>query len=69
MYALVSLLLVASLSLLVIRVGSVALSMTGLSEEVASFQSLSAFSGAGFTTEEAERTIAYPARRRVRRLR
>lgn len=65
MYALISLLLVASLSLLVIRVGTVALSMTGLSEEVASFQSLSAFSGAGFTTEEAERTIAYPSRRQI----
>lgn len=65
MYALISLLVVASLSLLVIRVGTVALVMTGLSEEVASFQSLSAFSGAGFTTDEAERALAYPARRKV----
>lgn len=65
MYALISLFVVASLSLLVIRIGTVALVMTGLSEEVASFQSLSAFSGAGFTTEEAERTIAYPSRRKV----
>lgn len=65
MYALISLVVVASLSLLVIRVGTVAMVMTGLSEEVASFQSLSAFSGAGFTTDEAERALAYPARRKV----
>lgn len=65
MYALISLFVVASLSMLVIRIGTVALAMTGLSEEIASFQSLSAFSGAGFTTEEAERTLAYPSRRTV----
>ncbi|WP_247729616.1 TrkA C-terminal domain-containing protein [Halovivax limisalsi] len=65
MYALVSLILIISLSMLIVRVGTVALTMTGLSEEVASFQSLSAYSGAGFTTEEAEVTTAYPARRMV----
>lgn len=65
MYALASLLVVASLSLLVIRVGTVALRMTGLSKDVAAFQSLSAFSGAGFTTDEAESALAYPARRRI----
>lgn len=65
MYAIISLLLVVALSLLVIRIGTVALVMTGLSEEIASFQSLSAFSGAGFTTEEAEDVLAYDARRKV----
>ncbi len=65
MYALISLIIVISLSLLIVRVGTVALSMTGLSEEMASFQSLSAFSGAGFTTEEAEQITAYPERRSV----
>lgn len=39
--------------------------MTGLSPDVASFQALSAFSGAGFTTEEAEKTTATPARRNI----
>lgn len=65
MYALVSLIIIVSLSLLIVRIGTVALTMTGVSKDVASFQSLSAFSGAGFTTEEAEEIIAYPARRRV----
>lgn len=65
MYALISLIIVVSLSLLIVRVGTVALTMTGISKDVASFQSLSAYSGAGFTTEEAEEITAYPARRRV----
>lgn len=65
MYALVSLIIVVSLSLLIVRAGTVALTMTGLSKDIASFQSLSAYSGAGFTTEEAEEITAYPARRRV----
>ncbi|WP_336343450.1 hypothetical protein [Halalkalicoccus ordinarius] len=65
MYALISLILIIALSMLIVRVGTVALVMTGLSREVASMQALSAYSGAGFTTEEAEETVAYPARRRV----
>lgn len=65
MYALVSLIIIISLSMLVVRVGTVALTMTGLSKEVASFQSLSAYSGAGFTTDEAEEITASPSRRRT----
>lgn len=65
MVAVMSLLVVFALSLLVVRVGSIAFQMTGLSEEVANFQSLSAFSGAGFTTSEAETVVTNPARRRV----
>lgn len=65
MYALLSALLVLSLSLLIVRIGTVALSMTGLSREVASLQSLSAYTGAGYTTQEAERAVEYPARRSV----
>lgn len=65
MIAVVSLLLVVALSLMVVRVGAVALMMTGLSEEIAQFQSLSAFSGTGFTTGEAEALVKHPHRRRV----
>lgn len=65
MYALVSLIIVLSLSMLIVRVGTVALTMTGVSKDVASFQSLSAYSGAGFTTQESEEITAYPARRQV----
>lgn len=65
MVSVVSLLLVLALSMLVIRIGSVAFLMTGVSEEVARFQSLSAFSGTGFTTDEAENIVKHPARRRI----
>ena len=65
MYALISLIIVVSLSLLIVRVRTVALTMTGVSKEVASFQSLSAFSGAGFTTGESEKITVYPSRRKV----
>jgi len=65
MIAIASLLLVVSLSFLVVRIGAVALSLTGVSDEIARFQALSAFSGAGFTTGEAENVVNGPARRRI----
>jgi hypothetical protein len=65
MVAVASLLIVLALSMLVIRIGTVAFAMTGLSDEVAAFQSLSAFSGTGFTTGEAETVVNQPARRRI----
>ncbi|MBP2252885.1 hypothetical protein J2754_003247 [Halarchaeum solikamskense] len=61
----VSLLVIFALSLLIVRIGSIALRMTGLSPDVASFQSTSAFSGAGYTTEEAEQTVTTPERRKI----
>lgn len=64
-YPILSLLLIFALSLLVIRVGSIALRMTGLTPEVASFQAASAFSGAGFTTQEAEHVVSTPERRAI----
>lgn len=65
MIAILSLLLVFALSLLIVRIGTIALVMTGISEDVARFQALSAFSGAGFTTDESENVISGPARRRI----
>lgn len=65
MTAILSFLTVLALSFLVVRIGTVALLMTGLSEDIASFQSLSAFSGAGFTTTEAESVVVSQARRTV----
>lgn len=64
-YPILSLLVIFALSLLIVRVGSVALEMTGLSPDVASFQATSAFTGAGYTTEEAEQTIATSGRRAI----
>lgn len=65
MYAVVSLIVILTLSMLTVRVGTLALMLTGMSKDVARFQALSAFTGAGFTTQEAEDVISYPARRRV----
>ncbi len=65
MIALVSLFVVVVLSLIITRVATVALTLTGLSREVARFQARSAFSGVGFTTSEAELVVSHPVRRRI----
>jgi transposase len=65
MAAIVSLIVIATLSLLAVRAGSTALMMTGLSYDTASFQSYSAFFGVGFTTREAEMVVNHPVRRRI----
>jgi hypothetical protein len=46
----------------------VALELTGLSSEIASFQAQSAFSGVGFTTIESEAIVTHPVRRRIIRV-
>lgn len=65
MLAVVSLLLIITLSLLITRIAGVALVHTGLSREIARFQARSAFSGVGFTTSEAESVVNHPVRRRI----
>ena len=60
-----SIFVLLSMSVFIIRVASVALRYTGLSETTARFQALSAFSGTGFTTSESETVINYPIRRRI----
>jgi hypothetical protein len=65
MTAVVTLLVIALVSLLAIRVATTALMMTGLSYDTASFQSYSAFFGVGFTTQEAELVVNHPVRRRI----
>lgn len=64
-YLMVPTLLVIFFSFLVVRTGAIALMMTGLEREKASFQALSAFSRAGFTTREAEIVVSNPQRRRI----
>jgi hypothetical protein len=63
--AVVSLLLVLLVSMIVIRVASVALVHTGMGREAARFQARSAFTGAGFTTSESESVVDHPVRRRI----
>jgi hypothetical protein len=65
MVALLSLLVVLSVSLTIMRVGAVALAMTGVSREAARFQAQSAFLGVGFTTRESEQMLRHPVRRRI----
>lgn len=65
MIPIVSLLVVLVFSLLVVRVATVALTLTGLSQQLARFQARSAFTGAGFTTTESERVVQHPVRRRI----
>lgn len=65
MISIISLLVVVVLSMLVVRVATVALTLTGLSNELARFQARSAFTGAGFTTNESERVVGHPVRRRI----
>lgn len=65
MYAVATFLVVAILSLAFTRLAAGALIATGLPPDVASFQARSAFSGAGFTTTEAENVVNHPARRKI----
>ncbi len=65
MVALASIFVVVLVSLLITRVATVALTLTGLSRESARFQARSALSGVGFTTAEAEGVVNHPVRRRV----
>lgn len=50
---------------LVFWLGSIALETTGMERTKARFQALSALSGTGFTTREAESIVNHPRRRRI----
>lgn len=65
MIAAISLLVVLTVSVTVTRIASVALTHTGLARETARFQARSAFTGVGFTTNEAENVVNHPVRRRI----
>ncbi|HVM26159.1 MAG TPA: TrkA C-terminal domain-containing protein [Mycobacteriales bacterium] len=65
MVGIVSLLAILTLSIVITRVATVMLTATGLSRDIARFQARSAFSGAGFTTNESESVVNHPVRRRI----
>ena len=65
MLAIATVLAALLVSLLITRVATIALSVTGMSRESARFQARSAFTGVGFTTSEAESVVNHPVRRRV----
>jgi len=64
-YFLFPTLLAILFSFLVVRGAAVALMMTGMEKKKARFQALSAFSGTGFTTKEAEFVVNHPQRRKI----
>ena len=57
--------MVVILSLVVTRVGAVALRLTGMSQDAARFQARSALTGSGFTTTESEQVVSHPLRRKI----
>ena len=65
MAALISVFIAVTLSLLITRIATEALTLTGLSRTSASFQARSAFTGSGFTTSESEAVVEHPVRRRI----
>ena len=65
MIAIATLLVVVTMTLIVNRVGTIALTATGLSSEVAHLQARSALTGVGFTTSESELVVNHPTRRRI----
>ncbi|MBU1726871.1 MAG: TrkA C-terminal domain-containing protein [Candidatus Omnitrophica bacterium] len=48
-----------------VRIGAIAFELTGLTVSVAKFQSISCFTGTGFTTRESELIAGNPQRRRI----
>jgi len=65
MTAVISLLVVLTMSFLITRFFGTALHLTGLSRPLARLQAVSAFTGVGFTTRESESIVTHPARRRM----
>lgn len=61
----IALLTVLTLSLIITRIATIALSLTGLSWETSRFQARSALTGTGFTTAETEKVVNHPVRRRI----
>lgn len=65
MYFLIPTLVAIFVSFLVVRAAAIALMLTGLDRKRAAFQAVSAFTGTGFTTKEAESVIHHPMRRKI----
>lgn len=65
MIAALSIMIIFVISFTIVRVASVALKLTGMPEGQARFQALSALTGTGFTTTEAEMIVNYPIRRKT----
>lgn len=65
MIAVITLIVILSLSFLITKVATIALMHTGLSRQSAQFQARSIFSGVGYATKEAENIVNHPLRRKI----
>jgi len=65
MAALISFFVILIFSLTIVRVAAIMLELTGISPDMAQFQSRSAFTGSGFTTRESETIVNHPVRRKI----
>jgi hypothetical protein len=63
--SLLALLIIVIVSLLIVRIGTNALVLTGMSLDASRFQAASAFFGVGFTTSEAEMVVGHVVRRKI----
>jgi len=63
--AVLSLLIIALVTVLIGRVATLALTATGMPLEAARFQARSALTGVGFTSHESELCLGHPVRRRI----
>lgn len=65
MAGIVALVVALFLLLVITRLATTALVLTGLSREAARFQAFSALTGTGYTTGESEGVVRHPVRRRI----
>ena len=65
MLQVLTLLIILAVVLIIGRLATIALTVTGIPREIAKFQARSALTGAGFTTNESESLVNHPARRRI----
>jgi len=65
MGSVVILIIIVTASLICVRVGAIALELTGMEQDKARFQALSAFTNTGFTTRETEEITNFPVRRKI----
>ncbi len=56
---------IIAVSALIVKIATIALTMTGMDSKGARFQALSAFTGTGFTTKDAESVVKHDMRRRI----
>ena len=65
MIAVLTLLSAVVVSMIIVRVATILLVLTGVSHDLARFEARSAFTGSGFTTTDSEKVVSHPVRRQV----